>query len=245
LKGNNYLLESIFFIRNKQKFDEILTNLKLKVEDKFFPKDENVQTLTFLYFNFHDINKHFIDGSFREGLELIPKIEKNLIQFQNKIDDHHKMVFYYKFASLHFGAGNNKACIKYLEKIISNKSLSMREDLLCFSRVLNLVAHYEAGLDYHLETLLKSTYKFLIKMNDLHEVQKEMIKFIKGLQDIYPHELKKAFKELHATLKQFEDHPFERRAFLYLDIISWLESKINNTPVDQIIKTKYLENNAS
>lgn len=245
LKGNNYLLESIFFIRNKQKFDEILTNLKLKVEDKFFPKDENVQTLTFLYFNFHDINKHFIDGSFREGLELIPKIEKNLIQFQNKIDDHHKMVFYYKFASLHFGAGNNKACIKYLEKIISNKSLSMREDLLCFSRVLNLVAHYEAGLDYHLETLLRSTYKFLIKMNDLHEVQKEMIKFIKGLQDIYPHELKKAFKELHATLKQFEDHPFERRAFLYLDIISWLESKINNTPVDQIIKTKYLENNAS
>ena len=114
-----------------------------------------------------------------------------MIQFNDRIDPHHKMIFYYKFASLHFGAGNNKACIKYLDKIISNKSLSMREDLLCFSRVLNLVAHYEAGLDYHLETLLRSTYKFLIKMNDLHEVQKEMIKFIRGLQDIYPHDLKK------------------------------------------------------
>jgi hypothetical protein len=245
LKGNNYLLESIFFIRNKPKFVEILSNLKLKVEDKSFPKDENVQTLTFLYFNFHDINKHFIDGSFEDGLELIPKIEKNLIQFENKIDDHHKMVFYYKFASLHFGAGNNKECIKYLDKIISNRSLSMREDLLCFSRVLNLVAHYEAGLDYHLDTLLRSTYKFLIKMNDLHEVQKEMIKFIKGLQDIYPHELKKAFKELHARLKQFEDHPFERREFLYLDIISWLESKVENKPVGEIIRTKYLKNYSS
>ena len=72
-----------------------------------------------------------------------------------------------------------------------------------------------------------------------------MIKFIKGLQDINPHELKKAFIELHATLKQYENHPFERRAFLYLDIISWLESKINNTPVDQIIRSKYLENYAS
>lgn len=245
LKGNNYLLESVFFIRNKPKFEDILSKLKLTVEDKSFPKDENVQTLTFLYLNFHDINKHFIDGSFKVGLELIPKIEKNLIQFHNKIDDHHKMVFYYKFASLHFGAGNNKECIKYLNKIISNKSLSMREDLLCFSRVLNLVAHYEAGLDYHLDALLRSTYKFLIKMNDLHEVQKEMIKFIRGLQDIYPHDLKNAFKELHATLKTFEDHPFERRAFLYLDIISWLESKINNKPVDQIIQTKYLENYTS
>ena len=244
LKANNYLLESIFFLRNKPKFIEALSNLKLKVDNKSFPKDENVQTLTFLYLNFHNINKHFIDGSFQEGLELIPKIESDLIKFRNRIDDHHKMIFFYKFASLHFGVGNNKACIKYLDMIISNKSLSMREDLLCFARVLNLVAHYEAGLDYHLDTLLKSTYKFLIKMNDLHEVQKEMIKFIKGLQNIYPHELKKAFKELHATLKQYEDHPFERRAFLYLDIISWLESKITNTPVDQIISAKYLKNYA-
>jgi hypothetical protein len=66
-----------------------------------------------------------------------------------------------------------------------------------------------------------------------------MIKFIRGLQDIYPHDLKNAFKDLVATLKTYEDHPFERRAFLYLDIISWLESKIENKPVGQIIKDKY------
>ena len=32
----------------------------------------------------------------------------------------------------------------------------MREDLLCFARVLNLVAHYEAGFDFHLDKILKS-----------------------------------------------------------------------------------------
>ena len=82
-------------------------------------------------------------------------------------------------------------------------------------------------------------------MNDLHEVQKEMIKFIKGLGDIYPHDLKNAFKELHSKLKVYEDHPSERRAFLYLDIISWLESKIEHKPVAQIINDKYLANFAS
>ena len=240
LKGNNYLLESIFFINNKDKFLEVFSKLKSRIEASNFPKDENVQSLTFLYLNFHDINKHFIDGSFQDGLALIPKIETDLFQFRDRVDEHHKMIFYYKFASLHFGVGNNKECIQYLDKIISNKSLSMREDLLCFSRVLNLVAHYEAGLDYHLETLLRSTYKFLIKMNDLHEVQKEMIKFIKGLQDIYPQDLKKTFRTLRDTLKKYEDHPYERRAFLYLDIISWLESKIENKPVSEIIREKYL-----
>ena len=245
LKGNNYLLEALFFIGNKSKFLEKFSEFESSVQKSTFPTDENVATLVFLYTNFHSINQHFIDGSFEDGLHLIPKIENDLIPFNDRIDPHHKMVFYYKFASLQFGAGNNKACIKYLDKIISNKTLSMREDLLCFSRVLNLVAHYEAGLDYHLETLLRSTYKFLIKMNDLHEVQKEMIKFIRGLQDIYPHDLKNAFKELHKTLKTFEDHPYERRAFLYLDIISWLESKIENKPVSEIIQIKYLAKKSS
>lgn len=244
LKGNNYLLEAIYFIRNKPKFIEKLDEFKATVNSDNFPKDENVASLVFLYSNFHNINQHFIDGSFNEGLELIPQIENDLIPFNTKIDAHHKMVFYYKFASMHFGAGNNKECIAYLDKIISNKTLSMREDLLCFSRVLNLVAHYEASLDFHLDTLLRSTYKFLIKMNELHEVQKEMIKFIRGLQDIYPQDLKKEFKKLLETLKQYEDHPYERRAFLYLDIISWLESKIENKSVGQIIKDKYRAKNA-
>ena len=116
----------------------------------------------------------------------------------------------------------------------------MREDLLCFSRILNLVAHYEAGLDYNLEALIKSTYKFLIKMEDLYLVQKEMIKFLKQLGDIYPQEIKAAFKELHAKLMVLEGDPYERRAFLYLDVLSWLESRIENKSVESIIRRKFL-----
>jgi hypothetical protein len=119
----------------------------------------------------------------------------------------------------------------------------MREDLLCFSRILNLVAHYEAGLDYNLESLIKSTYRFLIKMEDLYLVQKEMIKFLKRLGDIYPQDIKAAFKELHTKLKVFENDPYEKRAFLYLDVLSWLESKIENKSVESIIRRKFLSLN--
>ena len=116
----------------------------------------------------------------------------------------------------------------------------MREDLMCFARVLSLVAHYEAGMDYHLEVQLKSTYKFLLKMNDLHAVQKEMIKFLRSLGDIYPGELKNEFRKLHTELKKYENHPYEKRAFLYLDILSWLESHLESKPVSQIIREKAL-----
>ena len=110
------------------------------------------------------------------------------------------MVLYYKIACLYFGIGDNKTCIIYLKKIIDNKHLKMREDLMCFARVLSLVAHYEAGMDYHLEEQLKITYKFLLKMNEMHAVQKEMIKFLRRLCGIYPKELQAEFQNLHKQL---------------------------------------------
>ncbi|WP_406682718.1 hypothetical protein N1F78_08445 [Seonamhaeicola sp. MEBiC1930] len=239
LRGNHYLLESLFYLRKYDKFKEYLFRLESVTEEKGFPLDDNIEGLAFLYIYTNKFNLHFIEGSFQEGLPLIDEVLEQLKKYSNRIDEHHIMVFYYKIASMYFGAGDNKGCIQFLDKIISNKSLQMREDLLCFSRILNLVAHYEAGLDYNLDVLIKSTYKFLIKMEDLYEVQKEFIKFLRGLGDIYPHEVKNEFIKLHDKLKEFEDDPYQSRAFLYLDIISWLESKIKSMPIGEVIRAKF------
>ncbi|WP_298532901.1 hypothetical protein [uncultured Algibacter sp.] len=241
LRGNHYLLEALFYLRQYEKFKYALSRFEQVTHEKWFPVDDNIDGLAFLYIFNNKFNLHFIEGSFEDGLALIDDVLERLKNYKDRIDEHHVMVFYYKIASMYFGAGDNKKCISFLEKIISNKSLQMREDLLCFSRILNLVAHYEAGLDYNLDVLIRSTYKFLIKMEDLYEVQKEFIKFLRGLGDIYPNEVKNEFKKLHSKLKEFENDPYESRAFLYLDIISWLESKIQNKPIGLIIKNKFNE----
>lgn len=238
IKGNTYLLECLYLIKHKSYMKEVLENLEQTIALDAFPKNDNLSSLYFLCYYNSKFNLHFLEGDFEGGLYLVDEVLKNLKKNEDRIDEHHTMVFYYKIASLYFGVGNNKKCIEYLKKIIDNKNLSMREDLMCFARVLSLVAHYEAGMDYHLEVQLKSTYKFLIKMNDLHEVQREMIKFLRNLGTIYPSDLKSEFKKLYTRLQVFENHPYEKRAFLYLDIISWLESKIENKPVAEIIQEK-------
>ncbi|MBT9188582.1 MULTISPECIES: hypothetical protein [Zobellia] len=238
LKGNHYLLESIFYVKYSSHFREVLERLEAVVESKSFPKNDNIASLSFLYINANKLNLHFLEGTFNKGLYLVKIVEYGINKHKDRIDAHHIMVLYYKIACLYFGIGDNKTCIQYLKKIINNKNLKMREDLMCFARVLSLVAHYEAGMDYHLEIQLKSTYKFLLKMNDLHAVQKEMIKFLRNLGNIFPNELKNEFQKLHTELKKYEDHPYEKRAFLYLDIISWLESHLENRPVAEIIREK-------
>lgn len=238
LKGNHYLLESLFYLNHVKLFEKVLKRMEATLKDPKIPDDDNIKALSFLYLYSNKLNLKFMKGEFAKGDELVEKIQKRIKKYKGRIDEHHIMVFYYKIACLYFGDGNNKKCIEFLKKIINNKSLEMREDLMCFSRILNLVAHYEAGMDYHLDKLIKSTYKFLIRMNDLHEVQKEMIKFLRNLPEISPLDIKNEFRVLHSTLKSYEDHPFEKRAFLYLDIISWLESKIEDRPVAEVIADK-------
>ena len=238
LKGHHYLLESLFLLGHSGQFEKVLDNMEKSLKDPRIPDDDNIAALAFLYLYSNKLNLRFMKADFKDGEPLVEKIESRIKKYRERLDEHHIMIFYYKIGCLYFGAGDNRKCIEYLQKIITNKSLETREDLMCFSRILNLVAHYEAGQDYHLERLIRSTYKFLIRMNDLHEVQKEMIRFLKNLPNISPLEIKGEFRKLHQVLKQYEDHPYERRAFLYLDILSWLESKIEDRPVAEIMKRK-------
>ena len=238
LKGNNYLLESLNLIKYPQKFQSILNKMIKQSKNPDFPVHENLEILVFLYKYNNLLNYYNFQGDFQKAETIVGEVISGINRFKSQIDPHHVMVFYYKIACLYFGLSEHENCILYLNKIISNRHLKMREDLLCFTRVLNLVAHYEAGFDYHLDFHIRETYKFLIKMNDMHEVQKAMIRFVKRLGDIYPQDLKKAFIDLHKELKNYENDPYERRSFLYLDILSWLESNIYHRPISEIIREK-------
>ncbi|MEN8764396.1 MAG: hypothetical protein ACN4EF_08525 [Wenyingzhuangia sp.] len=241
LKAVNYLLESLFYLQKNDKFQEILRDLAIEIKEEKVFSSENTQNLCFLYLYQHKINSFYLTGDFSKGTDFVKNVLVELDKTDKKIDAHHVMLFYYKIACMYFGAGDYEQCIFYLNKIIRNKNLKMREDLLCYTRVLNLVAHYESGEDEHIEELIKSTYKFLLKMDNLYEVQKKMIKFLRNLSNLYPHELRKSFKDLYEGLKVYENHPYEKRSFLYLDILSWLESNVKGVPVEDIVKQKILK----
>ncbi|WP_075343676.1 hypothetical protein [Tenacibaculum agarivorans] len=238
LKGKNYLLESLFFIRHKNEFKKGLNTFEKQIENQEIPINSNTELLMFQYLYTNKLHLHFLEGTFEDGEYLVDHINNKIKSYSNRLDKHHIIQFYYKIACLYFGMGKNKKCIEYLSKIISAKKLYVGEDLQCFARVLNLIAHYECGLDYHLEKQFKETYKFLLKMENLQEVQKVFIESIRSLGDLYPHEFKKEFQKIHNRLRVFENHPYEKRAFLYLDILSWLESKVQNKTIAEIIREK-------
>jgi len=149
---------------------------------------------------------------------------------------------YYKIACLYFGNENFNESIHWLNKIINTEEGGLREDVLCFARILNLISHFELGNTDVIEYYLRSTYRFLSRKDDLHNYQKYILNFMKGLtRGMSNEDFVYKFKDLRKKLLPLVNSPYEKRAFIYFDIISWLESKIEDRPIKTIIKEKALK----
>ena len=240
IKGIHNLLNAHFTLRNYSKFELLLEEFERFAGSDIVKQSDNNRIQVFVYLYIAKINQHFLDGTFEEGLNLVPVIMGKLKEFQLHLDRHRILVFYYKIASLYFGAGDHDKTIDYLNKII-NWKVDLRNDLQCYSRLLHLIAHYELGNYDLMEYLIKSVYRFMAKMENLSLVEEEMFRFLRKSFHLTPQQLRPEFRKLLEKLKQFEKSRFETRAFVYLDIITWLESKVQDKPLHKILREKYLE----
>ncbi|HWI90495.1 MAG TPA: hypothetical protein VNT20_04430 [Flavisolibacter sp.] len=237
IKGIHNLLSAHFDLKNFEKFDATLEVFEKFAESDVVRRNTNNSIQVFLYLYTSKINRHFMYGTFKEGLELVPYIEEKLKEYSIYLDRHRVLVFYYKIASLYFGTGDFENTIVYLNKII-NWKVDLRNDLQAYARLLHLIAHYELGNFNLLEYLVKSVYRFMAKMENLGPVEEDVFKFLQRSFSLTPSQLKPEFQKLLDKLKQYENDRLASRAFAYLDIISWLESKLCNVPVGEIIHQK-------
>ncbi len=240
LRGMHHLLTALFYAADAERHETELKNLELFILKHAENFDTNLEVQSFVFLYTARLNKYFLEGTFTKGLFLVPELEKKMNHYDDFLDHHRRLVFWYKIACLYFGSGDNDKAIEYLNKIINYKAGNLVSDLQCYARILHLIAHYELGHYYLLEYLVKSVYRFLGKMDDLNVVQKEILNFLRKEIRTSPTRLKGAFIELRNKLEQYHESPHENRAFLYLDILSWLECKIRGVTVQEIIREKYL-----
>lgn len=212
--------------------------ISLKRDSKF-QKTENINLNLFKTIYLHEINRHFMLGEFTAGTAIVKKLENELSTFIPKLDKHTVLIFWYKMACLYFGSGNYKITVKWLNKIINEKETALREDIHSFARILRLISYFELGDEELVAYNIKSTYRFLLKKGTLYLYQNLILTFLKGLEKNNTRKkLIAAFEELKIQMQKLMSSRYEKRAFIYFDIISWLESRIENRTVEAVIKEK-------
>ena len=241
LKGLHNLLFTLFNSAHYERFLEWFGVLQRFPEEYDPGQDKNVEGLYQLYRYLQAINRHYMEGTFTEGLQLVPELMHLIESERFNWDRHRVMVFYYRVACLYFGSGDFGQAIHYLNLIIHQKNPDYRADIQCFARILCLIAHFELGNERLVEYQIKSVYRFLLQMEDMHAVQREVFRFLRRTPGMRPAALQDEFAQLREKLLGLREEPFEKRPFLYLDIISWLESRLEHRTVQAVIREKFLE----
>lgn len=236
-KSIHNLILVLFYLRNYKRMKVVFDYFEqLKPSEK---ESENIQLLHQQYTYTNLLNLLFLQGEYSRGLCCIGEITNFLAAAETKIDTHRIIVLYYKIGCLYFGTGDFKKAIYYLNQVLALKNQSLREDILSFAHILILIAHYELGNDMLVEYQLKSVYRYLSKTGDLQGVQREVLNYIRNVPKLLPSEVTKSFKQLLSRLKKLSESKFEQRPFMYLDIIAWLESKIDKKSIEQIAQEKF------
>lgn len=145
------------------------------------------------------------------------------------------LLFYYKFSVLYFILGDYQLSLKYLNKVLNYRDKSLHEILFVFSRVLNIILHFEMGNLSYVNDYVKTTYNFLVRKKQLTQIEKCVLSFfgkITNLQENAEVTIFNDFKEEISLLSS----KIDKTIFIeYYPIIMWVEAKLQNKPLKEIL----------
>lgn len=245
IKGMHNVLNALFMAQRYDKFEPVYRQL-VEFGDKHLEDMNRDQLSNFRLIEYtHGINQYFLTGAFDEGVKYVKKIEISLVENSFDWDLNRIILFNYKIASIYFCYGDLDHTITLLNRNTNDVYPNFREDIQCFSRILNLIAHFDLGNESLVKHQIRSTYRFLSKMEHLQKALKDILGFLRRIPKIAEEDLKSEFQSLKSKLEATQKDRFERRPFLYLDINSWLESKILEIPVADVMRQRIAKRNQS
>lgn len=239
ISGLNFLLIAENKLLLFHEFQETKKELRAlnKLPQSYY--NENIRLKLMKYTFVHEFNSLFLGGDFDKGVALIERLSSGLEDFINQLDGHSRVILFYKTACLYFGNGDFRKSIEWLNQILNLGESDLRADIHGFSRILLLISHYELENIELIQYYVRSTYRFLSKKKDLHQFQRLILGFLKGLNpQLSPQDVIHRFEALRKKMLTLQNDPYESRAFVYFDIVSWLESKIEQRPIMEIMREK-------
>ena len=238
LRAYHYLLTCAYNLKKQKEYSLYHKELEFFRKNNYLRFNRNTQILSFLYTHSGRLNLHFLNGTYEEGVKGIKKTLARLERYKDKLDKHKVMIFYFKIAWMYLGNNEPSKSIKYLNHILDMTNSSLRSDIQAYSRLMFLMVHYELENDRILPSLIRNYSAYFSKKNLDNKVQTCFLKFFKTIIRTPEFERKEVMKKYLLELENLESNLYEQRAFLYLDCISWLRSKIEKRSIGEIIKER-------
>jgi hypothetical protein len=236
----HHLLTTAFYTRDHSLLSRSLHELEAFRKKHYEQFNQNSKILSFLYVHQGRLNRCFLEGDFKTGVkEILPKTLQRLNKYQGQLDLHKVMIFYYKIAWLHFGNQQPGEAIFYLKRIIDLRAGHLRDELHAYAHLLFLMAHYELGNIDLLDYLIASAGNFFEKLPSVTPLQRATLAFFRRVARLDFARARTVFVQFREELTVLSGSPFERRDFIFLDVPSWVESRLRQRPLTEIVQETF------
>lgn len=181
------------------------------------------------------MNLFNLKGQFCESVDFYNSNPKDVVIILNKASKEQYIKLVYTMAYSLFGAQEYKLALSFLNKILNDNEQKLRQDIYSFARILNLMTHFELGNYELIEYSANSTLRFLKKTKRSYIVEDYFVKEIKKLSKHAMANKDINYKAFEIGLKKYLKE--EYRVILdYIDVLSWVESKVKGTSLNEIIE---------
>lgn len=219
---NNLLIDS-FGMGKYEQLEEGIKRLDKIPERREFQAIKNIESRVFRQKYLLLLNWNLRQQEFEKAKNLIPEIEIGLEKFGKTIEKHHRITFYYLSAYVLFINKEFEQALKWNEEIIYDSKEDVVKEIYYFSRVMNLILHYELSNFKFLDSLLLSTPKYLKARREIYETEKTLFSFLRKLRNsVDKKEKQKHFIKFTKDLNILVEKPNEKRVFSYLDLRLWI-----------------------
>jgi len=178
-------------------------------------------------------------GEFQKSVDLISEIEKQQVAYFGKISKEMEVLLTYNKAYSYFGTGDYKKALQYINEVLNDNEQNLRQDIYSFSRLFNIVIHYELENYDFLEYVVKSTNRYLSKQERDYQVENVCIKNIRKLAKTMESVNKlEIFEKMNSEISELLKDHNERVVLEYFDISSWVKSKIKKISFEDQIRAE-------
>ena len=226
MRGYHYLLTAAYHVRDRENYARYLDEIERFRKENYKQFNLNSKVVSFLYVHNARLNYYVLTEAYADGIAVVPRTLKRIARYRDKLDAHRIMVLYYKIAWIYLCAGEAAICVEYLQKIITQEVRQLRRDLQIYTRLMFLMAHYDLQNEQLMEYLVQTTATFFKKMESTNRLQSCCLQFFQEIVKTPLTERRAVLRRFLEDLESIRASRYEQRAFLYLDIISWIRDKI-------------------
>lgn len=224
-----------------------------KNQNKDFEMEETYEKVKEFYFSLTTKRKNnflmslfiSITSNYISSLTTMGMIEKAVKTWENIsgfivfkiISNSSQTILAGNLAFTYFLLGKYHEALRWTNFILNNSSDSIKRDVQIEMRIIALVLHYELKNYGVLKYLAKSTHAYFTKVGRLGPFEKTQMIFFE--QEIHLAKSRREVLELFTNLKSRLEKIMKKQSINYVfDFIIWLESKIENRPLIEVMREK-------